>query len=85
MKLTITIEEEKESEVRIERQSSGAAAMPAEGHPAEPAVTNAGEPSESLLAELGQRSPTPAATETGDAIDGGSAPASLNGAAAIRI
>jgi hypothetical protein len=85
MKLTITIEEEKESEVRIERPGSGAALGPAEEeHLTEPAAMNAGGPPESLLSELEQGSPAQAASETGYAIDAGPAPASTNGMAALR-
>jgi hypothetical protein len=86
MKLTITIEEEKESEVRFERPG-GASVMPAEERPTDVAATSAGEPPEWLLAELEQRPQEQGqatATATGDVLDAGPAPTSTNGLVSMR-
>lgn len=78
MKLTITIEEEKESDVRIERTSAGATVAPAEELPSEVAATDAGGPPEWLLAEL-EESPQAREATSGDALDAGPGPVSTNG------
>ncbi len=84
MKLTITIEEEKTSEVRFERPG-GDSVMPAEEGPTDIAATGAGGPPEWLLAELEERPQAQGqATETGDVLDAGPAPASTNGLVSMR-
>lgn len=84
MKLTITIEEDQESEVRVDRPG-GIGVMPAEERPAELAATSAGGPPEWLLAEIEER-PQPQAmpTEGGDVLDAGPAPTSANGFVSVR-
>jgi hypothetical protein len=78
MKLTITIEEEKESDVRIERTSAGATVAPAEELPSDVAAIDAGGPPEWLLAELEESAETREAA-SGDALDAGPGPVSTNG------
>ena len=71
MKLTITIEEDKEGEVRIDRPG-GTSVIPADDRPADVAATSAGGPPESLLAELEERPQTQVTTtETGEVLDAG--------------
>lgn len=83
MKLTITIEEEKESEVRIERPGGGAAVMFAEERPIDIAAMSAGGPPEWLLAELEEGRQAQEA-ESGEGLDAGPAPASTNDMDSMR-
>jgi hypothetical protein len=83
MKMTITIEEGKESEVQIERPGGGAAAISAEEHPTDTAATSAGGPPEWLLSELGEGQQAHEA-EAGEKLDAGPAPATTNGMGSMR-
>jgi hypothetical protein len=84
MKLTITIEEDKESAVRFDRPG-GASVTPAEESPTDVAATSAGGPPEWLLAELEERPQAQGqATVMGDVLDAGPAPVSVNGLVAMR-
>jgi hypothetical protein len=75
MRVTITIEEEKESQVRIERGEAGEAVTTSAELPAGAKPTNAGSPPPWLLQELqgAAAEPEGAQTSTG-AIDAGPAP-----------
>ena len=87
MKLTITIEEEKEGDVRVERPGDVSALMPAEEQPGDVAAMSAGGPPEWLLAELeeSQEAQQPQELESGAALDAGPAPVSTNGAASLHV
>lgn len=79
MKLTITVEEDKESDVRIERGGGGEVAVPSvEERPSEFAATSAGGPPEWLLAEL-EEGREAQEVLSGEALDAGPARASTDG------
>lgn len=84
MKLTITIEEEKQSEVRVEHVGAGEKAA-VEEHAAEVGVMNAGGPPEWLVAELQENRPVSVQeAASGEMLDAGPAPASTDGLATLR-